>query len=40
MQEFVKKQLLGWIQEGVKAKLQSLLPLKPALTIEQIQEVV
>jgi hypothetical protein len=40
MQEFVNKQLPGWIQEGVSAGLKNLPPPPPTLTIEQIREVV
>jgi hypothetical protein len=40
MQEFVNKQLPGWIQEGVSAGLRNLPPPPPTLTIDQIREVV
>jgi hypothetical protein len=40
MQEFVNKQLLGWIQEGVTSGLSKLPPPPSALIIEQIREVV
>jgi hypothetical protein len=40
MQEFVNKQLPGWIQEGVSSGLRNLPPPPPTLTIEQIREVV
>jgi hypothetical protein len=40
MQEFVNKQLLNWIQEEVKTRLQSIPSPILTLTIEQIREVV
>jgi hypothetical protein len=40
MQEFVNKQLSGWIQQGVASGLSNLPPPPPALTLEQIREVV
>jgi hypothetical protein len=40
MQEFVNKQLSGWIQEGVASGQSNLPPTPPPLTIEEIQEVV
>jgi hypothetical protein len=40
MQEFVNKQLLGWIQEGVASGLRNLPPAHTVLMIEQIREVV
>jgi hypothetical protein len=40
MQEFVNKQLPGWIQQGVASGLSNLPPPPPALTLEQIREVV
>jgi hypothetical protein len=40
MQEFVNKQLSGWIQEGVTSGLSNLLPALSTLTIDQIREVV
>jgi hypothetical protein len=40
MQEFVNKQLPGWIQEGVSSGLRNLPPPPPTLMIEQIREVV
>jgi uncharacterized protein YqfA (UPF0365 family) len=40
MQEFVNKQLPGWIQEGVTSGLRNLPQPPSALTIEQIREVV
>jgi hypothetical protein len=40
MQEFMNKQLPGWIQKGVTSGLRNLSQASPALTIEQIREVV
>jgi hypothetical protein len=40
MQEFVNKQLPGWIHEGVVSGLRNLPQAPSALTIEQIREVV
>jgi hypothetical protein len=40
MQEFVNKQLLWWIQEGLASGLSNLPPAPSALSIEQIPEVV
>jgi hypothetical protein len=40
MQEFINKQLPGLIQEGVKADHQNLLLLLPAITLDEIKEVV
>jgi hypothetical protein len=40
MQEFVNKQLPGWIQEGVSSGLRNLPPPPPTLTIDQIREVI
>jgi polyhydroxyalkanoate synthesis regulator phasin len=40
MQEFVNKQLPGWIQEGITSGLRNLPPPPPALTLEQIREVI
>jgi hypothetical protein len=40
MQEFVNKQLSGWIQQGVAAGLSNLPPPPSALTLEQIREVI
>jgi exonuclease VII large subunit len=40
MQEFVNKQLSGWIQQGVASGLSNLPLPPPALTLEQIREVV
>jgi hypothetical protein len=40
LQEFVNKQLPGWIQEGVTSGLRNLPPSPPALTLEQIRVVI
>jgi hypothetical protein len=40
MQEFVNKQLPGWIQEGVSAGLKTLPPPPPVLTLEQIRALI
>jgi hypothetical protein len=40
MQEFVNKQLPGWIQDGVSTGLRNLQQPPAALMIEQIREVV
>jgi hypothetical protein len=40
MQEFVNQQLPGWIQEEVTSGLRNLPPPPPALTLEQIREVI
>jgi hypothetical protein len=40
MQEFVNKQLPGWVQEGVTSGLRNLSQPPTALMIEQIREVV
>jgi hypothetical protein len=40
MQEFVNRQLPGWIQEGVAFRLSRLPPTPQALTLEDIREVI
>jgi hypothetical protein len=40
MQEFVNKQLLGWIQEGIASWISNCPQAPPTLTIDQIREVV